>query len=174
MLEIRIGHFRDLILSLGLLVLLVLELAGELGQGQFDALSSGRTGTSVESHIICELHIADCGTHCGGCGEHTSELQDSLILQLEDGISSDGMALSRILQVLAVCIVQGSNLTLCVAILLHRVGHVVLLRWEDCRGGHAGREPSADIGSTKDVPGVESNLGLHSHYFVTGIQVSKG
>ncbi len=81
----------------------------------------------MEADIPSELDIADSGTHWWVSGSLGSELKRTLILQVIGTVRRDGVSQARILAVLREGIVQGSNLTLCVAVFLLWIGHVVLL-----------------------------------------------
>ena len=101
----------------------------------------------MEPDIPSELDIADSCTDGRGIGQYTTELKSTLVLKVIGTVSGDGMSKSRILAVLREGIVQGSNLTLCVAVFLHRIGHVVILCGKECDSGHARGESTGYVGS---------------------------
>jgi len=100
----------------------------------------------MESDIPSELDIADSGTHCWGIRKLGPELQGTLVLQIVGACGGDGMSQARILAVLRECIVQGSNLTLCVAVFLLGIGHVVLFTRKECSSWHARGESTCYVG----------------------------
>jgi len=135
-LQIGVAHLR----SLGLLILL-------LGFGlPLQATYIGSTGPAMEPDIPSELDIADSCTDGRGIRKLASKLQGTLVLKVIGAGGGNGMSQSRILAVLRECIVQGSNLTLCVAVFLLWIGHVVLFRWKDCSSWHARGESTCDVG----------------------------
>ena len=84
------------------------------------------------------------------------------------------MPKTRILAVLGVGIVQGSNLTLNIAVFLHWVRDVVLCRWKDCDRWHARGEATGQISSREGLSGIKSHLSLHADYFIASIEIPEG
>lgn len=107
----------------------------------------------MEPDIPSELDISHYRVGSRSSSEDASELHDTLIGQWYGLSGGECKLIPGILQVFGVCIVQGTNLTLGIAVPLLRVSHVVCLSREQSDGGHAGREPSSDIGSREDLSG---------------------
>jgi len=74
-LKLGIGHLSDVLLRI--LILLLLKLASEVHEGCSD--DPCPLGATVEPDIPSKLDIADGDTSCDWLGQHTSELDHSLI-----------------------------------------------------------------------------------------------
>jgi len=135
-LQIGVAHLR----SLGLLVLLV-------GFGlPLQATYIGSTGPAMEPDIPSELDITDSGTHWWAVRKLSTELQGTLVLRVIGACGGDSVSKARILAVLREGIVQGSNLTLCIAVFLLGIGHVVLFTRKKSRVWHARGESTCYVG----------------------------
>ena len=97
-----------------------------------------------------------------------------MVFQGDVFVRSISEPVTRILQVLRVCIVERSNFTLNVTVLLHGIGVIVILRRKQCDGGHAGREPTSEISRRELISGIESDLCFHPDDLIASVQDLKG
>jgi len=106
--------------------------------------------------------------------EDSTELDHALVSKLWGIFSTEGELVATVLEVLAIGIVQGSNLTLDVAILLHRIADVVVLIREEGSTGHPRGKPTSKISCRKCSPGIQGHFGLKAYDLVAGVEEAEG
>jgi len=166
LLKVGIAHLRCLRLG----VLFVRAYRRAVKQCPFLHPLTARTSPAMEPYIPSKLDIPNNRSSRCVSPKDTSELNNSLVIQWDWILGRICESISRILQVFRVCIVQGSNLTLCGTVFLLWVRHVVVLRWKESCLWHAWSESPSQIGSRELIPCVQGHLSLHACHFIPAIQ----
>ena len=163
--QIGVAHFR----SLGLLIFFVL-----LALERADDAWASRTGATMEANIPSELDRTYHNRSSRSSTEYTTELEDGLVNTVNRVSSREGELVATVLQVLGVSIVKRGDLTLGIAVFLHRIGHVVVLSREDSRIRDPGSKPTSKISCRKCLTGIQGHFGFHTDNLVPGIQKLEG
>lgn len=167
LLEIRIAHFASTALGLSLFCLTLGRIVEDC---LFLHLLSCRSWTPVEPDIPSKLDISDYSSCTRGWTQDASELHNPLIIQRNGVLSRVCKSISRILQVFRVSIVERGDLSLCVAVFLLWISHVVRLRWKESSLWHAWSESPSQISSRELVPRIQGHFSLHARHFIPAIQ----
>jgi len=99
------------------------------------------------------------------------DLNDPLIL-CGIGLSwSSSERSPTVLEIFGEGVVQGSNLTLHIAVHLSRISESLLLSREESRIWERWWEPTHDICFWEGIPWVKSDLSFHTRHFVSGVKL---
>jgi len=160
LLKVGIAHLTSLRLS-------VLFVLARLGLALKD--NPWRTSPTMEADVPSHLDIPDCGTRISSRSQQPPELNNPLVISVHSFQGGVAKLIPRILQVFRVGIVQGSNLTLCVAVFLQGIRVVVLLGGVQRHCRHIRGKASGYVGSRECSPRVKRHLSLHPNDLVPGV-----
>lgn len=129
-------------------------------------------GSAMEANIPSKLDIAD-DSSSQGLVEYTAKLKYTLVTESRSISGSISEPVATVLEVLGVGVVKGSNLTLGVAVLLHRISHVVFLSREEGHSRHSWGEASCQVSCRKLVSGIQGHFGLKAYDLIPGVQLGE-